>query len=83
MHLNRRKNLFCKIVTGDKSDNIPGIFRKCGIKTAEKLFSDQDEFIKKLNQESCNEEYQRNKLLVDFNLIPLEYVNQLKLTFKF
>jgi len=77
------KNLFCKIVTGDKSDNIPGIFRKCGIKTAEKLFSDQDEFIKKLNQESCNEEYQRNKLLVDFNLIPLEYVNQLKLTFKF
>ena len=77
------KNLFCKIVIGDKSDNIPGIFNKCGIKTAEKLFSDQDEFIKKMNRESSNEDYQRNKLLVDFNLIPLEYVTQVKATFKF
>ena len=31
------KNLFYKIVTGDK-DNIPGIFKN-GIKTAEKLFN--------------------------------------------
>lgn len=77
------KNLFCKIVIGDKSDNIPGIFKKCGIKTAEKLFNDQDEFIKKINLESCNEEYERNKLLVDFNCIPLEYINQVKTTFEF
>ena len=77
------KNLFCKIVTGDKSDNIPGIFKKCGIKTAEKLFNDEDEFIKKINHESCNEIYQRNKQLVDFNLIPLEFVSQIKSTFNF
>lgn len=77
------KNLFCKIVIGDKCDNIPGIFKKCGIKTAEKLFNDQDEFIKKMNHASCNEEYERNKLLVDFNYIPLEYVNQIKNSFNF
>jgi len=77
------KNLFCKIVIGDKSDNISGIFKKCGIKTAEKLFNDQDEFVKKINIEACNEDYQRNKLLIDFNLIPLEFVNQLKSGFDF
>ena len=53
------KNLFCKIVIGDKSDNIPGIFNKCGIKT-EKLFSIKIKFIK-MNRESSNEDYQ-NKL---------------------
>ena len=76
------KNLFCKIVTGD-NHNIPVFLENVVLNQVEKLFSDQDEFIKKLNQESCNEEYQRNKLLVDFNLIPLEYVNQLKSIFKF
>ena len=36
-----------------------------------------------MNRESSNEDYQRNKLLVDFNLIPLEYVTQVKATFEF
>ena len=40
-----KKNLFCKIVMGDKSDNIPGIFSKCGIKTAEKYFDDRELFL--------------------------------------
>ena len=79
---NCEKDLFCKIIMGDKSDNIPGVFKKCGIKTAEKMFDDPDLFIKKMNQEKCNELYNRNKLLVDFNQIPLEYVNELKSSFK-
>jgi 5'-3' exonuclease len=37
-------NLFCKIVTGDKSDNIPSIFKKCGIKTALKYYNDKNLF---------------------------------------
>ena len=78
---NAEKNLFCKIVTGDKSDNIPGVFKKCGIKTVEKLFSDPDMFVKRLNQENANETYKRNKLLIDFNSIPLEYSNELKRSF--
>ena len=32
---NPEKDLFCKIVSGDKSDGIPSVFKKCGIKTAE------------------------------------------------
>ena len=78
-----KKDLFCKIVIGDKSDNIPGIFKKCGIKTAEKLYDDPDLFIKKLNQENSTKEYERNKQLVDFNQLPLNYVNELKTTFNF
>ena len=77
------KDLFCKIVLGDKSDNISGIFKKCGIKTAEKLYDDQDQFIKKINQEKASKLYERNKQLIDFNQIPLEYVNELKSTFDF
>ena len=77
------KDLFCKIVLGDKSDNISGIFKKCGIKTAEKLYEDADQFIKKINQEKASKLYERNKQLIDFNQIPLEYVNELKSTFDF
>ena len=75
---NAEKDLFCKIVTGDKSDNISGVFKKCGIKTAEKLFHDKDLFLKRLNSENANALYERNKMLVDFNMIPLEYVNEFK-----
>ena len=75
---NAEKDLFCKIVTGDKSDNIPGIFKKCGIKTAEKYFNDNDAFIKQLNTENADALYTRNKQLIDFNMIPVEYVNEVK-----
>lgn len=75
---NAEKDLFCKIVLGDKSDNIPGIFKKCGPKTVEKLFNDSDEFLKKLNKENCNEAYNLNKQLVDFNQIPVTLVSEFK-----
>ena len=32
-------DLFCKIVKGDKSDNIPALFKNCGPKTAIKYLS--------------------------------------------
>jgi 5'-3' exonuclease len=41
-------DLFCKIVTGDVSDNIPSVFPKCGPKTALKYFENRDLFEKKL-----------------------------------
>ena len=49
----QKRIYFCKIVLGDKSDNIPGIFKKCGPKTVEKLFYDSDEFLKKLNKKTA------------------------------
>ena len=73
------QNLFCKIVMGDKSDNITSVFKKCGIKTAAKMYDNQEEFIHRLNtDENANMLYQRNKTLVDFNEIPIVYVNEFK-----
>lgn len=76
---NAQQNLFCKIVMGDKSDNISSVFKKCGIKTAEKLYNNQEEFIHRLNADvNAADLYQRNKTLVDFNNIPIVYVNEFK-----
>ena len=70
------QDLFCKIVAGDKSDNIPPIFKKCGIKTAQKYFKDRDLFLKKLAQDKeAQAIYKLNTTLVDFNSIPIELVD--------
>lgn len=69
------KDLFCKIVTGDKSDNIPGIFKKCGIKTARKYYHDPDFFQRDLDASHNSEElYYMNQTLIDFNCLPPDLV---------
>jgi len=65
-----RCDIFCKIVCGDKSDNIPGIFKKCGMKTAITLFKNTEEFQTKLKKEEADERYIQNRTLIDFNMIP-------------
>jgi len=73
------EDLFCKIVAGDKSDNIPSVFKKCGIKTAQKYFKDRDLFEKKLAADKeAQAIYQLNTTLVDFNCIPSELVEGFK-----
>ena len=67
---NAEQDLFCKIVIGDKSDDIPPLFKKCGPKTAIKYFKDQEAFHKQLKIEDAYEKYEKNKKLVDFNEIP-------------
>jgi 5'-3' exonuclease len=71
-----KQDLFCKIVSGDKSDNISAVFDKCGPKTAAKLYKDRDMFDEKLSElpESQNI-YMRNSVLVDFASIPKELVD--------
>lgn len=70
---------FCKIICGDKSDNIDGVFDKCGIKTAIKLFHNKELFDKKLSlSDTYREKYTRNKLLIDFEHIPEHLVNGFK-----
>ena len=63
-------NLFCKIIIGDKSDYIQGIFKKCGQKTALKYFEDKDLFTKQLQKENCYDKYLLNKKIIDFSEIP-------------
>ena len=65
------KNLFYKIILGDKSDNILPIFKKCGPKTCEKYYNNNELFLEALVKESGSQEkYELNKKLVDFNEIP-------------
>jgi 5'-3' exonuclease len=68
--LEHEQNLFCKIVMGDKSDNIPSIFPKCGIKTAIKCYDNKEYFNDKLKDKAILDNFNRNKKLVDFNEIP-------------
>ena len=71
---NAESDKFCKIVCGDKSDDIPGVFKKCGPKTAMKYFNDRELFEKKLDKEDgARYRYELNQTLVDFNNIP-EYL---------
>lgn len=73
------KDKFVKIVCGDKSDDIPGVFAKCGPKTAAKLFDDKAAFEKKLDaEEGARERLARNTTLVDFNEIPQHLVDSFR-----
>lgn len=63
-------DLFCKIILGDKSDNIPGIFKKCGIKTAINYFNDKEIFQKKLLKENVIEKFELNNKIINFSEIP-------------
>ncbi len=69
---NPDKDLFMKVVLGDKSDNIPSLFDRCGKKTAEKYYDNKDEFNKRLENENKTELYNNNLRLISFNLIPQE-----------
>ena len=70
-------DLFCKIVTGDPSDNITSVFPKCGIKTALKYFENRDLFQTKLNSsEEFKKRYELNSKIIDFNNIPQELVDE-------
>ena len=70
------KDLFCKIITGDKSDDIPGIFQRCGIKTAAKYYHDRKLFENKLKECDGYGRYELNKQLIDFRHIPEQYVKE-------
>ena len=69
---NPEKDLFIKCVIGDKSDNIPGVFKRCGKKTAETYYENKDLFKQKLAAENREEQYTLNRQLIDFTNIPEE-----------
>jgi len=67
---NSQKDLFCKIVMGDISDNIPSVIKKCGPKTAIKFYENPSHFEERLKNENAHDLFERNKILVDFSNIP-------------
>jgi len=71
------KDLFCKIVMGDSSDNISSVFAKCGPKTALKYYDNQSLFREKLEKdENANNNWILNRRLIDFNYIPEQLRNE-------
>lgn len=65
------KDLLLKIILGDKSDNIPSIFPKCGIKTAQKYVENAELLETRLSSnEIFKKQYEFNKTLIDFKNIP-------------
>jgi len=74
-----RKNLFYKIVLGDKSDNINPVFKKCGPKTCEKYYANNELFNDALLKEvGAQEKYELNKKLVSFEEIPRDLITSFK-----
>jgi 5'-3' exonuclease len=80
---NAKDDLEIKIIMGDTSDNIPAVFPKCGLKTAQKCIEDQEFFKKKMAGNSeYYAQYELNKKLVDFNNIPEQLVTEFMATIK-
>jgi len=80
---NAKDDLEIKIIMGDTSDNIPAVFPKCGIKTAQKCVLDPEFFKKKMADNlEYYKQYELNKKLVDFNNIPEQLVIEFMATIK-
>jgi len=75
-HGDAATDLFCKIVMGDPSDNIPSVLNKCGPVTALRCFKDREYFETRLKKEEAEEKYKLNSLLVDFKNIPENLANE-------
>jgi 5'-3' exonuclease len=71
-----KRDLFCKIVMGDPSDNIKSVLKSCGPKTALKCYENPEYFEERLKKENAYELYNLNKKLVDFNEIPINLVDE-------
>lgn len=67
-----------KIILGDKSDNIPSIFPKCGEKKAKQLAENKDLLEEKFTKHpEIKERYELNKLLIDTRCIPDQIQNEI------
>ena len=62
--------MLSKIILGDKSDNIPPVFNKCGIKTVEKYLNDINLLENDLDKFNVRSRFNFNKKIIDFQEIP-------------
>lgn len=66
-----QKDVMIKILMGDKSDNIPPVFAKCGVKTAQEVASlSEEERMEFIKAKNAIEQYHKNKMLICFSSIP-------------
>ncbi len=70
-NVNAEFELFSKILQGDKSDNIPNCFPKCGPVTAKKCLTVPGFLTEQVNKHSgALEHFKLNQLIIDFNKVP-------------
>jgi 5'-3' exonuclease len=62
---------------GDKGDNIPAIAPRVGSANAIKIYKNLDE---ELKNPIKNQNFERNKVLIDFDCIPLDVIELMKKT---
>ena len=80
-------SLFSKIIGGDKSDNIPSLFKRCGPKTALTLAADPDKLAAKVakltpeQKQAYDAQLALNTELIDLNRIPQPLVDEFKSMF--
>jgi len=74
-HLNPARELVLKILTGDRGDDIPGVKSKCGPVTAQQMLDLG--LTNSLLNKSMEDNFERNKQLIDFDMIPLEIVEKI------
>lgn len=66
-----KQDVLIKILMGDKSDNIPPVFTKCGLKTAQQLASlSEEERTDFLLKKNALDQFHKNKTLICFDSIP-------------
>jgi len=76
--LNPTKELDLKIIMGDKSDAIPAIKPRTGIASAESILkSGLETFLEHADNKEYRENYKRNRILIDFNFIPIDITNNI------
>ena len=69
------RDLICKVLSGDKSDNIPAVAPRIGLKTAQRLYSDPAALERLFRRKPDVEiNYKRNYSLVAFEAIPTSLV---------
>jgi len=71
----RESDVLMKVILGDPSDCIPKLFNGVGPKTALKLVKDANLLQKKITENNAMDAFILNKLLIDFRLIPDEFIS--------
>ena len=74
---NPKEYLLVKIIMGDLGDNIPAIKPRTGKVNAVKVLNDLTE---ELKNPISNKNFERNKLLIDFDCIPTDVLDLMKTT---
>jgi len=76
--MNPNKDLFIKIIKGDKSDNIPKLFDRCGKKKVDYYYQNPDMFLAELEKQNITQNFERNRKLIDFRFIPQDLVDEFR-----